>query len=157
MQIRNLLTIGAVFVFFAGLGEAKTHHSGSHASSGVVRHASAHRTSRSSSHHTRRGAWKRRGQQGIQSDRASEIQQALIREKYMDGSPTGAWDTRTQQAMARYQADHGWQSKVTPDSRALIKLGLGPSHEKDIVTLETTSTSMDAGSASAAAGNSSRR
>lgn len=58
--------------------------------------------------------------------------------------------------MARYQADHGWQSKVTPDSRALIKLGLGPSHDKDIVTLEPVSTSTNT-SANAAANNSSRR
>jgi hypothetical protein len=34
--------------------------------------------------------------------------------------------------MRRYQADQGWQSKVIPDSRALIKLGLGPSHENDL-------------------------
>jgi hypothetical protein len=31
--------------------------------------------------------------------------------------------------MQRYQADQGWQSKTTPDSRALIKLRLGPSHD----------------------------
>jgi hypothetical protein len=31
--------------------------------------------------------------------------------------------------MQKYQADHGWQSKQVPDSRALIKLGLGPDHE----------------------------
>lgn len=30
--------------------------------------------------------------------------------------------------MQRYQADQGWQSKTIPDSRALIKLGLGPNH-----------------------------
>lgn len=45
----------------------------------------------------------------------------------MDGVPTGTWDATTQAAMQRYQADQGWQSKTTPDSRALIKLGLGPS------------------------------
>ena len=31
--------------------------------------------------------------------------------------------------MVRFQADHGWQTKVTPDARALIVLGLGPKHE----------------------------
>ena len=31
--------------------------------------------------------------------------------------------------MQRYQADNGWQSKSVPDSRALIKLGLGPNHD----------------------------
>jgi hypothetical protein len=29
--------------------------------------------------------------------------------------------------MQKYQGDHGWQTKLTPDSRALIALGLGPS------------------------------
>jgi peptidoglycan hydrolase-like protein with peptidoglycan-binding domain len=72
---------------------------------------------------------KKRGQQVIDSTRAREIQTALIREHYMQGEPTGKWDAATQAAMQRYQADQGWQSKTTPDSRALIKLGLGPSHD----------------------------
>jgi hypothetical protein len=71
---------------------------------------------------------KRRGQQGIDSDRAREIQQALIRQKYLEGEATGVWDTRTRAAMVRFQSDNGWQTKVVPDSRALIKLGLGPKH-----------------------------
>jgi hypothetical protein len=29
--------------------------------------------------------------------------------------------------MGKLQADNGWQTKLVPDSRALIKLGLGPS------------------------------
>ncbi len=72
---------------------------------------------------------KKRGQKAIDSDRAREIQTALIREHYMQGEPTGKWDAATQAAMQHYQADQGWQSKTTPDSRALIKLGLGPSHD----------------------------
>ena len=79
-----------------------------------------------------KSAWKRHGQQVIGSDRAREIQAALIREKYLDGQPTGIWDARTTAAMRKFQADQGWQSKVVPDSRALIKLGLGPSHENDL-------------------------
>jgi len=71
---------------------------------------------------------KPRGQQGIDAERAREIQEALIREKYLAGEPTGAWDAATKQAMTRFQNDHGWQTRVTPDSRALIKLGLGPKH-----------------------------
>jgi hypothetical protein len=69
------------------------------------------------------------GQQGIDSDRAREIQSALIREHYLDGEPSGVWDSQTRAAMVRLQGDNGWQTKVTPDSRALIKLGLGPNHE----------------------------
>ncbi len=63
---------------------------------------------------------------GIAPDRATEIQTALIKAGYMTGQPTGAWDTTTQQAMQKLQADNGWQTKITPDARALIKLGLGP-------------------------------
>lgn len=80
----------------------------------------------------RKSAWKRHGQQAIGSDRAREIQAALIRERYLDGQPNGLWDARTTAAMRKFQADQGWQSKVVPDSRALIKLGLGPSHENDL-------------------------
>lgn len=71
-----------------------------------------------------------RGQQKIDSERAQAIQQALIREHYLTGEPTGTWNQVSEDAMRRYQADHGWQSKTVPDSRALITLGLGPSHER---------------------------
>jgi peptidoglycan hydrolase-like protein with peptidoglycan-binding domain len=71
----------------------------------------------------------KRGQKAIDPARAREIQTALIREHYMTGQPSGTWDNATQAAMQRYQADQGWQSKTTPDARALIKLGLGPSHD----------------------------
>ena len=73
--------------------------------------------------------WRKRGQQKIDSQRTTDIQSALIREHYLEGRASGQWDTATQAAMQRYQADHGWQSKVVPDSRALIKLGLGPDDE----------------------------
>ncbi len=70
-----------------------------------------------------------RGQQKIDSQRAEAIQEALIREHYMNGEPTGSWNQSCEDAMRKYQADHGWQSKQVPDSRALISLGLGPSHD----------------------------
>jgi hypothetical protein len=70
-----------------------------------------------------------REQQSIRSERVGQIQLALIREHYLDGKPPGVWDQRTKDAMVRYQAANGWQTKTTPDSRALIKLGLGPRHE----------------------------
>ncbi len=68
------------------------------------------------------------GQQAIDSQRVTAIQQALIREHYLTGEPTSRWDADTQAAMVKFQADQGWQTKLTPDSRALIKLGLGPDH-----------------------------
>jgi len=72
------------------------------------------------------------GQQAIDSDRVTEIQQALIREHYLSGAPTTKWDSDTQAAMTKFQADQGWQTKLMPDSRALIKLGLGPDHSNAI-------------------------
>ena len=69
-----------------------------------------------------------RGQQSIDSERATQIQKALIREHYMTGDPSGNWDSTTQAAMQKYQADQGWQTKLMPDSRALKKLGLGPDY-----------------------------
>ena len=89
------------------------------------------RSATSKSKRSRRSAANRRskGQQKIDPQRALEIQQALIREHYLTGKPTGVWNDATQQAMQRYQADNNWQSKTTPDARALIKLGLGPDHQ----------------------------
>lgn len=66
------------------------------------------------------------GQRTIEDDRATQIQQALIKAGYLTGAPSGHWDTDSIAAMTRVQADNGWQTKLVPDSRALIKLGLGP-------------------------------
>ncbi len=73
---------------------------------------------------------KPRGQQSIDQARTIEIQQALIRERYLDGEATGSWDQATRDALTRFQADNHWQTKILPDARALIKLGLGPSQER---------------------------
>jgi hypothetical protein len=82
-----------------------------------------------------------RGQQAIDTARCREIQEALVREHYMTGQPSGKWDDATQQAMRRFQADQGWQNKLVPDSRALIRLGLGPDHEH-LLNPETAMTSQ---------------
>jgi hypothetical protein len=90
----------------------------------------SHKHHSSSSHTTgKRSRKKLRGQQKIDSERAQAIQEALIREHYLTGEPTGTWNQASEEAMRRYQADHGWQSKTVPDSRALISLGLGPSKD----------------------------
>jgi hypothetical protein len=95
----------------------------SHAKSSTHSKANKSKKSRKSA------ATRTHGQQKIDSKRTLEIQEALIREHYLDGKPSGVWNDATQQAMQRYQADNNWQSKTTPDARALIKLGLGPDHE----------------------------
>jgi hypothetical protein len=78
---------------------------------------------------SRKKSARARGQQKIDGERAQAIQEALIREHYLSGEATGTWNQASEEAMRRYQADHGWQSKTVPDSRALISLGLGPSKD----------------------------
>lgn len=97
----------------------------------VQKSASAKRLRRSSGKSSRRrGRSARvRGQQAIQPERVREIQEALIREHYLTGEPTGVWDAATKNALVKFQLDNGWQSKVVPDARALIRLGLGPNHD----------------------------
>ena len=89
------------------------------------------KTSHHATYHASKKTRKRRvrGQKAIDSDRVRQIQEALIREHYLKGEPSGKWDASTQQALHRYQSDQGWQSKTVPDSRALIRLGLGPDSE----------------------------
>jgi len=62
----------------------------------------------------------------MSSERATEIQTALIKAGYLSGTPSGTWDANSQTAMEKLQSDNGWQTKIVPDSRAIIKLGLGP-------------------------------
>ena len=101
--------------------------------------ASSHKSSRAAASGTHRGGRSKvqtvklskpkfRGQQSIDNARTLEIQQALIREHYLDGEASGRWDATTEDAMRKYQSDQGWQTKVMPDSRALKKLGLGPDY-----------------------------
>jgi peptidoglycan hydrolase-like protein with peptidoglycan-binding domain len=66
------------------------------------------------------------------------IQQALIREHYLDGEATGTWDAATNAAMQKFQADQGWQTRLMPDSRALMKLGLGPDYSNAINAKDST-------------------
>lgn len=121
---RKYLQISMLAVICTGLAmalpaQASTAHAAKKTTSS--KHNSKHRRAKKTS-------WKKKGQQGIRPERATEIQQALIREHYLTGEPSGIWDSRTEQAMIKYQGDNGWQTKVTPDSRALIKLGLGPNY-----------------------------
>jgi peptidoglycan hydrolase-like protein with peptidoglycan-binding domain len=134
LSVGKALIVAALLVWLAGHALADTPSTAKKpVASSKTKAAAAHSKSSKTKGRrskTKKGAWKRHGQQEIQPERASAIQEALIREKYLTGEANGQWDARTQAAMARYQTDHGWQSKVTPDSRALIKLGLGPDYSE---------------------------
>lgn len=144
MYVRSCAGVLTLALILAG-----TAYAGSTSASTKKTHSTAHlhhtrsaqtRTSSSrkaSLHHTRYSSHHRRsrhhstitGQRVMDSSRAVEIQQALIQAHYLSGNPTGQWDAGTQAAMVKYQNDNGWQTKITPDSRALIKLGLGPKQD----------------------------
>ncbi len=61
----------------------------------------------------------------LQPERVQEIQQALIHEGYLQGDASGQWDSRTHDAMLRYQTDHGFSPTGLPDAKSIMKLGLG--------------------------------
>lgn len=135
LAVKKLVVVGAILVLCAGYAPAAQQKTAARKS---VKHSS-HR------HGKRKASWKKKGQQGISSDRAMEIQQALIREKYLTGEATGTWDARTQAALVKYQADNGWQTKVVPDSRAIIKLGLGPNYSSQTLLNGAPSTTASRG------------
>jgi hypothetical protein len=91
------------------------------------------------------------GQRGIDDSRATELQTALIRAGYLSGEPSGHWDAATEAAMGKLQGDNGWQTKLVPDSRAIIKLGLGPSAGAVTPSGEQTSSLYGSGNSIAAA------
>jgi len=121
--MRRIIGLGCALLMAATLCSADASQSTNQKTASTSPHSSKH------THKKSRKTARRRGQQKIDSQRALQIQHALIREHYLSGKPSGVWDNATQAAMQKYQADNGWQSKTTPDSRALIKLGLGPDQE----------------------------
>ena len=139
---KALLLAGAVmFCLLANSmawAEAKT-HTNSNPAPQISKSSKSGKVHRTKSR--RHGSWKRRGQKQIDDQRCRAIQEALVREKYLDGEPTGHWDDHSKAAMQKYQQDNGWQTKVVPDSRAIIKLGLGPSNE-GLINPDTAATAM---------------
>jgi len=89
--------------------------------------------------HTKPAAKRTSGQRSIDDARASQIQTALVKAGYMT-EPSGHWDSSTESAMQKFQSDNGWQTKLMPDSRAIIKLGLGPSQPQAQPALSTEPT-----------------
>lgn len=132
---------------FAAHGETSTSSSSTQKKTTTTHHTKVRKTSRRSRRSRGKPSWKRT-QQIIAPDRAQEIQEALVREHYLKSDPSGVWDSNTQAAMQRFQADHGWQTKMIPDSRALIALGLGPDHQH-LLNPESAMTSEPAASTEA--------
>ncbi len=151
-----MLTLAMLGSSFAAAKTAKTHHASKKSASSTKHHSTgaksgkAHKSLKSKKasakgsvpcHAKHCSKLSRKGQQRIDTARATEIQEALKKAGYLTNDASGEWDSTSQAAMVKYQADNGWQTKVTPDSRALIKLGLGPSHE-GLINPETAMTAL---------------
>jgi hypothetical protein len=117
MRISRLTTLPLLVTALIPAARAATNpQSTTTTTHATVKHAST--TRKAAAHHDTPGA--------IPSERATQIQTALIKQGYLSGEPSGAWDAQTVAAMQKLQGDNGWQTRITPDARALIKLGLGP-------------------------------
>ncbi|HEY9138460.1 MAG TPA: peptidoglycan-binding protein [Terriglobus sp.] len=92
-------------------------------------------------------------QRAMDDARATQIQTALVKAGYLKEA-SGHWDAESQAAMQKMQGDNGWQTKLVPDSRALIKLGLGPNAQAAPTTsTSVAATSGEAGATTEAAGD----
>lgn len=135
MQLRQLVRFSFLLIGFAIPALAATHtRRGPTSPRSVTRHS----------------VKKVQGQRTIDDERATEIQQALIKAGYLSGTPSGHWDAASIAAMTKVQADNGWQTKLVPDSRALIKLGLGPATAKPSDLVGSTATSGGGGDSQSA-------
>lgn len=76
--------------------------------------------------------------------RVQEIQRALIQAGELHQEPTGNWDEATRDAMKRYQEEHGFGVTGLPDSKSLMKMGLGPHPlPPEVATPAATRASLD--------------
>jgi peptidoglycan hydrolase-like protein with peptidoglycan-binding domain len=73
----------------------------------------------------RRKSSRQSTQKAPTSDRITEIQSALARGGYLQGDPTGKWDSTTVAAMQKFQSSNGLESNGKLDALSLQKLGLG--------------------------------
>lgn len=117
------VVIGAGVVLMLGATPARaSHFHRGPTSSHKAKHSIAGR------HHRGEHASAAGHPRAIDDTRATQIQTALVKAGYLQ-TASGKWDTESADAMRKLQNDNGWQTKIIPDSRALIKLGLGPGSE----------------------------
>jgi hypothetical protein len=112
MRIRLLAVILVVTPATLAIAQKPVHRGTVHH---IVKHKAMHTSTRTFATHFG----------GMDAERATQIQTALIKQGYLTGEPSGVWDSQSISAMQKLQSDNGWQTRITPDSRALIKLGLG--------------------------------
>ena len=86
------------------------------------------KSARRSSRKAPKTSWRNRQMQPT-AERYSEIQQALVDKKYLNGPVTGRWEDDSEEALRRFQRDQNLEPTGKLDSLTLIGLGLGPNYE----------------------------
>lgn len=88
--------------------------------------ASASKKSAKSASSRRKSRTKKvKGQAAPTPERINEIQEALAKKGVFTGTPTGAWDDSTVDAMKKFQSTNGLSPTGKLDALTLQKLGLG--------------------------------
>ena len=96
----------------------KPTHSGHSASSNHLHSPHKAASARSQAHRAH-------GQQAIEPERVTEIQQALAKDGSYSSAPNGKWDESTVAAMKKFQTTHALNPSGKLDALTLEKLGLG--------------------------------
>ncbi len=70
-------------------------------------------------------------------ERYAEIQSALAKRGYYQGSANGVWGQSSSDALANFQQDNGLDPTGKIDAMSLIKLDLGPNYETSTTSAAT--------------------
>jgi peptidoglycan hydrolase-like protein with peptidoglycan-binding domain len=70
-------------------------------------------------------------------ERYAEIQGALAKAGYFQGSANGVWGQSSVSALAKFQQDNGLEQTGKIDAQSLIKLNLGPKYEGNTALVST--------------------
>lgn len=119
--------VAAALFLVAGAASGDAHDTAHHSSKGsTARSSTSHSSSRNSKSSSHRKTSRREPKQKVPTpQRIEEIQSALSRDGYYQGSPSGKWDSSTVDAMRRFQQEHGISPTGKLDAASLQKLGLG--------------------------------
>ena len=124
MQVRKPIHLVLTLLLAAGLGVSAV----STRAQSTAQKKSTTTSSKSTSHRKKApkklSRWER-GQKVPNSDRISEIQQALAKDGSFAGTPNGKWDASTVEAMKKFQDAHGLNPSGKLDAKTLQRLGLG--------------------------------
>ena len=117
----------------ATAGTSASHHSTSSTKSSSSKSSSTRNTKSSSSRKrsSRQSREVARRQLRPTPERYAEIQSALAKAGYYEGSPNGVWGDSSVEALRRFQEDNGQEPTGKLDSLSLIKLGLGPNYDRE--------------------------